>query len=70
MTNNEIAYYDDLKEKLTQDKNLIDFLGLYLIYWTENMDTLEAAGRDPGVERIKLQGIAELRKLLSDEEEL
>ena len=69
MTNDELVDYDNLKEKLTQDKDLIDFLGLYLIFWTENIETLKASGRDPGVERIKLQGIAELRKLLSDEEE-
>lgn len=67
MTNKEIQEYEDLRATLFEDDNILRFLELYIVDRLENMETLKALGRDPETERIKIEGIAELRKDLSSE---
>ncbi|WP_461811353.1 hypothetical protein [Faecalimonas sp.] len=69
MTNKEIREYEDLRKSLFEDVNILRFLELYIIDRMENMETLRAVGRDSETERIKLEGVAELRKELSERSE-
>lgn len=69
MTKKEEQEYEDLEKMLFQNPNILRFLELYIIDRTENIQEFKLAGRDPAEERIKLEGIGELRKILSQEME-
>lgn len=70
MTNKEIQELEDLEKRLSQDTMLLRYLELYIIDNLENIKTrVLTEGADPSREVIKLEGIGELRKRLSDEPE-